>query len=151
SPRCRASTASCGRSPPTTGCRSSSPTRPTRSSCPGGRPTRWTNSLSKARQLLALPTGDGLLAARDRAILHFFLFTGARIETGCRLEVADFRQHEEEATIRINEKGNKRRTVGLHFHAANAIQEYIAKAGLKSGPLFRARLNSRSEKLGSKR
>jgi site-specific recombinase XerD len=108
-------------------------------------------SLSKARQLLSLPAGDGLLAARDRAILHFFLFSGARIDTGCRLEVSDFRQHEEEATIRINEKGNKRRTVGLHFHAANAIQEYIEKAGLQSGPLFRARLNSRSAKLGPRR
>ena len=32
------------------------------------------------------------------------LFTGAWIETGCRLEVSDFRQYEEEARIRINEK-----------------------------------------------
>ena len=108
-------------------------------------------SLSKSRQLLGLPAGDGLLAARDRAILNFFLYSGARIDTGCRLEVSDFKQLEEEATIRINEKGNKRRTVGIHFNAANSIQAYIEKADLKSGPLFRSRLNSRSEKLGSKR
>jgi site-specific recombinase XerD len=108
-------------------------------------------SLSKARQLVTLPAGDGVLAARDRAILNFFLYSGARIETACRLEVLDFKQHEEEATIRINEKGNKRRTIGLHFNAATSIQAYIEKAELKSGPLFRSRLNSRSQKLGARR
>jgi integrase/recombinase XerC len=108
-------------------------------------------SLSKARQLLVLPKGDDVLVARDRAILHVFLFVGARIETVCRLDVADFRQHEEEATLRIHEKGDKRRTVGLHFSAANAIQTYIEDAELKAGPLFRARLNSRSQKLSRKR
>jgi integrase/recombinase XerC len=108
-------------------------------------------SLSKARQLVTLPAGDDIFAARDRAILNSFLYSGVRIETACRLEVSDFKQHEEEATIRINEKGNKRRTIGLHFNAASAIQAYIEKAGLKSGPLFRSRLNSRSQKLGTKR
>jgi integrase/recombinase XerC len=108
-------------------------------------------SLSKARQMLALPRGDDVLVARDRAILHVFLYTGVRIETARRLDVADFRQHEEEATLRIHEKGDKRRTVGLHFQAANAIQAYLEQAGLRAGPLFRARLNSRSEKLGTAR
>ena len=31
------------------------------------------------------------------------------------------------------------------------MQAYLEKTGLKSGPLFRSRLNSRSEKLGKKR
>jgi hypothetical protein len=31
---------------------------------------------------------------------------------------------------------HKRRTIGLHFHAAEAIGEYIAKAELTAGPLF---------------
>jgi hypothetical protein len=31
-------------------------------------------------------------------------------------------------------KGDKRRTIGLHFQAAQAIAEYIDKAGLSSGP-----------------
>jgi site-specific recombinase XerD len=39
---------------------------------------------------------------------------------------------------------------GLHYAAAQAITEYIEKAELKSGHLFRPRLNSRSKKLASR-
>jgi site-specific recombinase XerC len=42
----------------------------------------------------------------------------------------------EESTIRLHEKGNKRRTIGLHYAAGSAIAEYIEMAGLASGPLF---------------
>lgn len=103
---------------------------------------------TRARQLMGLPTGDNVLAYRDRAILKFYLYSGARLSTGCRLKVSDFHQDNDEATIRLHEKGDKRRIIGLHFAAAEAISEYIAKAGLTSGPLFRPRANSRSEKLG---
>jgi hypothetical protein len=36
--------------------------------------------------------------------------------------------------LRVAEKGARRRTIGLHFNAAEAIQDYIAKARLSSGP-----------------
>src|SRR3954463_4400150 len=98
-------------------------------------------SAARARQLV--------LDYRDRAILKCFLYSGARLSTACRLKVSDFHQDGDEATIRLHEKGDKRRTIGLHFQAAQAIAEYIEKAGLTSGPLFRPRLNSRSEKLGN--
>ena len=42
-------------------------------------------SLARARQLMSMPKGDSLLAYRDRAILMFYLYTGARIGTGCKL------------------------------------------------------------------
>ena len=32
----------------------------------------------------------------------------------------------------------ERRVIGLHFNAAQAIGEYVEKAGVTSGPLFRA-------------
>ena len=105
-------------------------------------------SATRARQLMGLPTGDDVLAYRDRAILKFYLYSGARITTGCRLKVGDLHVDGDEATIRLHEKGGKRRTIGLHFAAAEVIKEYIEKAGLTSGPLFRPRLNSRSTKLG---
>ena len=89
-----------------------------------------------------------MLEYRDRAILKLYLYSGIRLSSGCRLRVSDFHQDGDEATIRLHEKGDKRRTIGIHFHAAQAIQEYIDKAGLASGPLFRRRLNSRSQKLG---
>lgn len=105
-------------------------------------------SATKARQLMGLPTGDDVVAFRDRALIRFMLYSGARLGTACRLRVQDFHLADDhEATVRINEKGEKRRTIGLHIAAAEAIVEYIKKAGLESGPLFRPRLGPRSEKL----
>src|SRR5580693_1738497 len=114
-------------------------------------PVDETRALSetRARQLVAMVPGDSLLDFRDRAILKFFLYSGARLSTACRLKTSDFHQDEGQATIRLHEKGDKRRTIGLHFQAAQAIAEYVERAGLTSGPLFRPRLNSRSQKLGS--
>jgi site-specific recombinase XerD len=53
------------------------------------------------------------------------------------------------AIIRIAKKGDKRRKIGLHF-TAQAIQEYVEKAGITSGPLFRPRLNSRSNRVAER-
>jgi hypothetical protein len=51
----------------------------------------------------------------------------------------------------INEKGNRHRTIGIHFaSAAEAISEYIAKAELKTGSLFRARRAPRVDELGER-
>ncbi len=61
----------------------------------------------------------------------------------------DFHRDEEGATIRLTHKGNYRQTVGLNFRAAEAISAYIKKAELKSGALFRPRLNPLSQKLGN--
>jgi len=74
-------------------------------------------SATRARQLMGLPSGDTVLAFRDRAILKLFLYSGIRLSTGCRLKVSDFHQEGDQATLRLQEKGDKRRTIGLHFHA----------------------------------
>ena len=108
-------------------------------------------SAARARQLIALPAGETILDYRDRAILKLYLYSGIRLATGCRLNVSDFHEDGEEATIRLHEKGDKRRTIGLHSVAAGAIAEYLDKAEIKSGPLFRPRLNPRSTKLGKGR
>lgn len=107
-------------------------------------------SATRARQLMGLPAGDSVLDFRDRAIVKFFLYSGARIGTGCRLKVKDFHQDGDEATISLHEKGDKHRRIGLHFAAAEAISEYIAKAGLTKGPLFRAQRHSKKKELGEK-
>lgn len=104
---------------------------------------------TRARQLMAMPSGDSLVDYRDRAILKFYLYTGARLSAGCALRVSDFHQNGEEATIRIKEKGNRRRTIGLHFSAAEAIGEYIEKAQITRGALFRPR-KSRSDRLAER-
>jgi len=105
---------------------------------------------TRARQLMGMPAGDSVIDFRDRAILKFYLYSGARLSTGCRLRVSDFRQDGEEATIRLHEKGDHRRTIGLHYAAAQAITEYLEHADITSGPLFRPRLNSRSQKLADR-
>jgi site-specific recombinase XerD len=107
-------------------------------------------SATRARQLMGLPSGDSVLDFWDRAIIKFFLYSGARIGTACRLKVKDFHQDGDEATITLHEKGDKHRRIGLHFAAAEAIGEYIQKAELKKGPLFRARRNSRLTELSDK-
>lgn len=104
---------------------------------------------ARARQLLSMPAGESVVAYRDRAILKLYLYTGSRLAAGCRLEVSDFRQDGDEATLRLREKGDRRRTIGLHYAAAQAIQEYIDRAGLTSGPLFRARRHATNHELGS--
>src|SRR5262245_58878944 len=54
------------------------------------RDERRALSATRARQLMGLPAGDSQLDYRDRAILKFFLYTGARLGTGCRLKVSDY-------------------------------------------------------------
>lgn len=105
---------------------------------------------TRARQLLALPDTESIPHYRDRAILKFYLYTGARLSTGCRLEVQDFREDESGATMRILEKRERRRKIGLHFAAAEAIAAYIERAGLTSGPLFRPRRHCRVEQLADR-
>ena len=107
-------------------------------------------SLAQARRLRTLPSGEDVLDYRDRAILDFYLYVGPRISTGCRLEVKDFTWEDFDPKIRINEKGDTRRTVGINPNAALSIRDYIQAAGLRSGPLFRARLNARSQRLGAR-
>ena len=84
---------------------------------------RWALSATRARQLMGLPAYDSALDSRDRTIVKFFLYSGARINTGCRLKVKDFHQDGDEATITLHEKGDKHRRIGLHFAAAQAIAE----------------------------
>lgn len=107
-------------------------------------------TLNRARQLMGLPIGESPIAYRDRAILRFFLYSGARLATACRLKAEHFHQEDGETTIRIHEKGSKTRPIGLHFTAGEAITEYMAAAGITSGPLFRPQANPRNEALANR-
>jgi len=133
-------------------------------------------TLSKAKRLIASPSRDhilrddeflakrykdnpsalddelGVLVARDRAILATFLYSGARIGTVCSLHVADFHDDEEDPTLSFHEKGRSRskRRIGINFVCAEAIRDYLERAKLDKGPLFRARRNPRSAKLGGR-
>ncbi len=47
-------------------------------------------SETRLRQLMGLPSGESVIDYQDQAILKFYLHSGARIATGCRLKVSDF-------------------------------------------------------------
>jgi site-specific recombinase XerD len=116
-------------------------------------PVEETRALSetRARQLMAMVTGETLIDLRDRAILKFYLYSGARIETGCKLNLHDFHQDGDEATLRFHLKGSRHKTKGIHFAAADAIAEYVKAAGIESGPLFRPRRAPHAEDLAARR
>src|SRR5262249_2170804 len=80
-------------------------------------------SATRARQLIGLPDGESVIGYRDRAILKTFLWSGIRLGTACRLKVSDSHQDGDEATLRLHAKGDKRRTIGLHFHAARLADQ----------------------------
>lgn len=105
---------------------------------------------TRARQLCGLPKGESPIAARDRAALKVFCYTGIRIGTLVRLRVGDFSDSDELSTLRINEKGEKRRTIGIHFQAAEAIRELLDVAKISRGPLFRPRKGPRSHELANR-
>jgi hypothetical protein len=70
----------------------------------------------------------------ENPILKFYLYTGARIATGCKLTVSDFHQDGDEATLRFHIKGGRHKTEGIHFSAAESIAEYIKAAGTRAVP-----------------
>jgi site-specific recombinase XerD len=106
-------------------------------------------TITRARQLLSMPSTETILGLRDRAIFAFYIYTGARIGTGCRVQVSDFHHDEDGATVTLHHKGDHRVVIGLHWQAAEAIRAYIQKAELTGGALFRPRRNSRSKKLAN--
>lgn len=108
-------------------------------------------SVIRARQLMNLPSGESVLDYRDRAILKRFIYSGIRLGTGCRIKVEDFHLEDGEATVKLHEKGDKGRTIGLNPVAGETIEEYIQHAGLTSGPLFRPRRVPASEELAARR
>ncbi len=109
-------------------------------------------TFSRVRQLKELAAGESVLAYRDRAIIYFYLYTGARIGTGCSVRVEDCHLDPEDPYLMVREKGKgaSRRRVGINAQCAEALAEYIEEARLGSGPLFRPRANSRSAKLASR-
>jgi integrase len=75
-------------------------------------------SATRARQLMGLPSDVTVYDHRARAIVKFYIYSGARLAAGCRLRVEDFQKDQDGATIGIAERGVRRRTIGLHFAAA---------------------------------
>jgi integrase len=85
---------------------------------------------------MGMPAGDTVLDFRDRAILKFFLYSGARLSTACRLKVSDFHQDGDEATIRLHEKGAERLgcTSRVRRRSMSTSRRPASRAAPSSGP-----------------
>lgn len=87
-------------------------------------------------RLLAQPhrVSEGLVAARDKAILELLFSTGMRVSELTGLEIESINLEQDEFTVRG--KGDKPRVVFLTQTAKDAIREYVAARRDTSPHLF---------------
>ncbi len=105
---------------------------------------------AQVRQLLAAPSGDGLKARRDRAILAVLFFHALRRAELCAIKVKDIHDRRGVKHIKVHGKGEKLRYVPVHPAAAGAIAEYLESAGhgdKPGAPLFRPILSNVTKRL----
>lgn len=97
--------------------------------------------------LLRAPSGDGLKAVRDRAIIATYLFHALRRTELATLKVGSLQERRGVMHFRVHGKGSKTRYVPAHPAAQEAIAAYLELAGHgedKKGALFRPVRNRRT-------
>ncbi len=84
-------------------------------------------SPDEAVRMVELPTADGLLAVRDKAMFELFYSSGLRLAELVNLDAAalDFN----DAAVRVTGKGSKTRIVPMGSHAIAALQAWLAVRG----------------------
>jgi len=86
----------------------------------------------QAAALLSAPPGDTLMGMRDRAIVATFLYTGARIESICRLQVKDFFEDGGYMVLDFKVKGGRIKRVALNSEHIAVLRQYLRKTGLET-------------------
>ncbi len=81
-------------------------------------------SPDEAVRMVELPTDDGPLAVRDKAMFELFYSSGLRLAelVGLDPKALDL----DDASVRVTGKGNKTRIVPLGSHAITALQTWLA-------------------------
>ena len=103
----------------------------------GVRAGNWLEQ-AQARELLRAPSGTGLKATRDRAILGLLLGCALRRSELVALEVDHIQQRSGRWVIPdLVGKGNRVRTVPVPAWAKQLVGEWLAAAGIQGGPVFR--------------
>ena len=93
----------------------------------GATPVR---SPAEARRLLeAIDTGT-LAGLRDRALVSVMLYSFARVSAVIGMRRQDYFRQERQGWLRLHEKGGTRHDVPAHHRAAEALDDYLARAGL---------------------
>ena len=91
-------------------------------------------SPAEARRLLeAIDTGT-LAGLRDRALVSVMLYSFARVSAGIGMRRQDYFRQERQGWLRLHEKGGQRHDVPAHHRAAEALDDYLARAALLRHP-----------------
>lgn len=82
-------------------------------------------SVDDVERLLDAPQGEDARALRDRALLHAFYATGARVSELCGLVLS--RLHLEAGYLSVRGKGSKERIAPLGARARESLRNYISQ------------------------
>ena len=86
------------------------------------------------RTLFAAIAGDDLVDRRDKALLAVLLYSFARVGAVVGLKVRDYEHQRRRAYLAVQEKGGQHRRIPVHSQAAEALDAYLAAAGLAGSP-----------------
>jgi integrase len=104
----------------------------------GRRSGNWLN-IEQARMLLDEAAGETLRSKRDLAMISVLLGCGLRRAELASLKIEDIQLRQGHwAIVDLVGKGGHVRTVPMPFWVKNAVDRWIAAAGLTGGRLFRA-------------
>ena len=87
-------------------------------------------SPAEARRLLEAIDTAALAGRRDRALVSVMLYSFARVSAVIGMRRQDYFRQESRGWLRLHEKGGKRHDVPAHHRAAEALDDYLAAAGL---------------------
>ena len=100
-------------------------------------------SPAEARRLLAAIDTGTLAGLRDRALVSVMLYSFARVSAVIGMRRQDYFRQEWQGWLRLHEKGGTRHDVPAHHRAAEALDDYLARAGLDAATAAR-RLTGRA-------
>jgi site-specific recombinase XerD len=81
---------------------------------------------------------DTLKGLRDRALISLLLFSWARIEATLQLEVSDYYREGKRSWVRLQEKRGAEHRLPVHHQAEEALDSYLAAAGIREGTIFQS-------------
>jgi site-specific recombinase XerD len=87
----------------------------------------------------SIPT-DSLVGLRDRALIGLMAYTFARVGAALAMNVGDYYPEGKQWSVRLREKGGKRKQIAVHHVLEGYMDSYLAASGLselKGTPLFR--------------
>ena len=97
-------------------------------------------SPSETRALLDRIDTGTVVGLRDRALLSVLVYSFARVSAAVGMRRQDYFRQGTRGWLRLHEKGGKRHDVPAHHRAEEALEAYVAVAGLGDAraPLFQS-------------